>query len=156
RRHRGVGDPQLDAGQSSKRHARLPVAHAGQVTPPAPRLAKLDLCGIRDSHAHRRSCSSGPPCAIVGAHAQQPRPSGWPLPARSRHASPGPGRGPRPMSALHALRLLGRQARWALPAGALIGVALPDLATALRPLLTAAVIGTLTATLLRLDWDQLA
>lgn len=60
------------------------------------------------------------------------------------------------MSALHALRLLGRQARWALPAGALIGVALPDLATALRPLLTAAVIGTLTATLLRLDWDQLA
>ena len=54
------------------------------------------------------------------------------------------------------LRLLGRQARWALPAGALVGIALPDLAAMFRPLLTAAVIGTLTATLLRLDWDRLA
>ena len=60
------------------------------------------------------------------------------------------------MTGLRVLRLLGQQARWALPAGALIGIALPDLASLLRPLLTAAVIGTLTATLLRLDWDRLA
>ncbi len=55
------------------------------------------------------------------------------------------------MSPAHALRLLGRQARWALPAGVFAGVAVPPLATALRPLLTAAVIGTLTAVLLRLE-----
>jgi len=60
------------------------------------------------------------------------------------------------MSPTHALRLLGRQARWALPAGVFAGVAVPPLATALRPLLTAAVIGTLTAALLRLDWGRLA
>jgi len=51
---------------------------------------------------------------------------------------------------------LGRQARWALPAGVFIGIALPGLAAMLRPLLTVAVIGTLTAALLRLDWDRLA
>mgnify|MGYP001157904784 FL=1 len=60
------------------------------------------------------------------------------------------------MSPAHALRVLGRQARWALPAGVFAGIALPELAAALRPLLTAAVIGTLTAALLRLDWSRLA
>jgi predicted Na+-dependent transporter len=54
------------------------------------------------------------------------------------------------------LGILGRQARWALPAGVFAGVALPDLAALLRPLLTVAVIGTLTAALLRLDWSQFA
>lgn len=37
-----------------------------------------------------------------------------------------------------------------------VGVALPDLATLLRPTLTVVVIGTLTAALLRLNWDHLA
>lgn len=54
------------------------------------------------------------------------------------------------------LGILARWARWALPAGVLAGIALPDLAALLRPLLTAAVIGTLTAVLLRLDWKHLA
>lgn len=54
------------------------------------------------------------------------------------------------------LGFLGRHARWALPAGVFIGIALPDLAALLRPLLTPAVIGTLTAALLRLDWNRLA
>ena len=54
------------------------------------------------------------------------------------------------------LGILGRQARWALPAGVFAGVALPELASLLRPLLTPAVIGTLTAALLRLDWSQFA
>jgi bile acid:Na+ symporter, BASS family len=60
----------------------------------------------------------------------------------------------------HALRtllgIIGRYARWALPAGVFVGIALPDLAALLRPLLTLAVIGTLTAALLRLDWSLLA
>jgi BASS family bile acid:Na+ symporter len=55
-----------------------------------------------------------------------------------------------------ALAALGRAARWALPAGVFVGILLPPLAAAARPLLTAAVIGTLTAALLRLDWDGLA
>ncbi|MBW7923926.1 MAG: hypothetical protein H3C59_04175 [Burkholderiaceae bacterium] len=55
-----------------------------------------------------------------------------------------------------ALALLGRQARWALPAGVFVGVVAPPLAELLRPLLTLAVIGTLTAALLRLDWSQMA
>ncbi len=54
------------------------------------------------------------------------------------------------------LAALGRQARWALPAGVFVGVVVPDLAAAARWLLTPAVIGTLTAALLRLDWDGLA
>jgi BASS family bile acid:Na+ symporter len=54
------------------------------------------------------------------------------------------------------LALLDRQARWALPAGVFIGIALPGLASALRPLLTATVIGTLAAALLRLDWNLMA
>lgn len=54
------------------------------------------------------------------------------------------------------LALLDRQARWALPAGVFVGIALPALATLMRPLFTFAVIGTLTAALLRLDWSQMA
>jgi BASS family bile acid:Na+ symporter len=53
------------------------------------------------------------------------------------------------------LRWLGRQARWALPAGVFVGILLPDLAHAARPLLTAAVIGTLVAALLRMDWSHM-
>ncbi len=60
------------------------------------------------------------------------------------------------MIVARALALLGRQARWALPAGVFVGIALPALAELLRPLLTFAVIGTLTAALLRLDWRQMA
>ncbi|RPH63611.1 MAG: sodium:proton symporter [Burkholderiales bacterium] len=59
------------------------------------------------------------------------------------------------MTVLGIFGLLGRQARWALPAGVFVGIALPGLAAMLRPLLTAAVIGTLTAALLRLDWTRL-
>jgi predicted Na+-dependent transporter len=55
-----------------------------------------------------------------------------------------------------ALAALGRQARWALPAGVFVGIILPELAATARGLLTPAVIGTLTAALLRLDWDALA
>jgi bile acid:Na+ symporter, BASS family len=51
---------------------------------------------------------------------------------------------------------LGRQARWALPAGVFIGIALPELSALMRPLLTPAVIGTLAAALLRLNWSHLA
>jgi bile acid:Na+ symporter, BASS family len=54
------------------------------------------------------------------------------------------------------LVLLGRHARWALPAGVFAGIVLPDLASLLRPLLTPAVMGTLAAALLRLDWSHLA
>jgi len=57
---------------------------------------------------------------------------------------------------LRLLAALGRQARWALPAGVFVGIVLPDLAGLARPLLNAAVIGTLTAALLRLDWAGLA
>ncbi|MCD6679070.1 MAG: bile acid:sodium symporter [Burkholderiaceae bacterium] len=60
------------------------------------------------------------------------------------------------MILVRALALLGRQARWALPAGVFVGVAVPVLAELLRPLLSVAVIGTLTAALLRLDWKQMA
>ena len=55
---------------------------------------------------------------------------------------------------LSAIELLGRQARWALPAGVFVGIALPWLAALMRPLLTAAVIGTLLGALLRLDWGR--
>lgn len=54
------------------------------------------------------------------------------------------------------LAFLARHARWALPAGAFTGILLPDLAALLRPLVTAAVLGMLAATLLRLDWGRLA
>ncbi len=54
------------------------------------------------------------------------------------------------------LAFLSRQARWALPAGVFVGIALPGLASLMRPLLTAAVIGTLTGALLRLDWRRFA
>ena len=51
------------------------------------------------------------------------------------------------------LRALGRHARWALPVGVLIGIALPSLASLMRPLLTPAVVATLAITLVRLDWQ---
>ncbi len=54
------------------------------------------------------------------------------------------------------LSFLGRHARWALPAGVFVGIVLPGLAASLRPLLTAAVIGTLASALLRLNWSHLA
>jgi BASS family bile acid:Na+ symporter len=60
----------------------------------------------------------------------------------------------RPMGSL--LAALGRQARWALPLGVFAGIVVPPLAEAMRPLLTAAVIGTMTTALLRLDRDALA
>lgn len=60
------------------------------------------------------------------------------------------------MILVRALALLGRQARWALPAGVFVGIVVPALAELLRPLLSFAVIGTLTAALLRLDWKQMA
>lgn len=53
------------------------------------------------------------------------------------------------------LRLLGRHARWMLPAGVCIGLVLPWLAQAMRSWVTPAVIGLMTAALLRLDWTQL-
>ncbi len=56
---------------------------------------------------------------------------------------------------MQALRLLGQQARWALPMGVFVGILWPQLAQTARPLLNVAVVGTLTAALLRLDWDRL-
>lgn len=56
---------------------------------------------------------------------------------------------------MHALRRLGQQARWALPLGVFLGIVWPQLAHAARPLLDFAVVGTLTAALLRLDWQRL-
>jgi len=53
------------------------------------------------------------------------------------------------------IALLGVYARWALPAGVFAGIVLPELATLLRPLLTAVVIGTLTTALLRLEWYRM-
>jgi len=53
------------------------------------------------------------------------------------------------------LGILGRQAHWALPTGVFVGIVLPDVAALLRPIVTAAVIGTLTIALLRLDWNHL-
>jgi len=57
---------------------------------------------------------------------------------------------------LSLLAFLSRQARWALPAGVFVGILFPRLAELLRPLLTPAVIGTLTGALLRLDWSRFA
>ncbi|MEY2660291.1 MAG: hypothetical protein RLZZ123_1463 [Pseudomonadota bacterium] len=54
-----------------------------------------------------------------------------------------------------ALRWLGRQARWSLPAGVFVGILWPELASAWRPLLPAAVVGTLVAALLRMDWPRM-
>jgi hypothetical protein len=51
---------------------------------------------------------------------------------------------------MQALRRLGQQARWALPMGVFLGILWPDLAQAARPLLNVAVVGTLTAALLRM------
>jgi BASS family bile acid:Na+ symporter len=55
---------------------------------------------------------------------------------------------------LGLLAYLSRQARWALPVGVFLGILFPWLAELLRPLLTAAVIGTLTGALMRLDWRR--
>jgi BASS family bile acid:Na+ symporter len=54
------------------------------------------------------------------------------------------------------IEALGRQARWALPIGVLIGIALPSLASWLRPALTATVIATMAITLTRLNWSSLS
>ena len=54
-----------------------------------------------------------------------------------------------------SLRLLGRHARPMLPVGVTIGLILPPLAEALQFLVTPAVVGLLTAALLRLDWTAL-
>ena len=54
-----------------------------------------------------------------------------------------------------ALQWLGRQARWSLPAGVFVGILVPDLAALWRPLLPAAVVGTLVAALLRMDWSRM-
>ena len=53
------------------------------------------------------------------------------------------------------LRWLGRQARWSLPAGVFVGILWPELASWWRPLLPAAVVGTLVAALLRMDWPRM-
>lgn len=52
-------------------------------------------------------------------------------------------------------RALGHHARWALPIGVLTGIAFPALASLMRPLLTLAVVATMTVTLVRLDWTKL-
>ena len=59
------------------------------------------------------------------------------------------------MTLRRVLVLPGAHARLALAGGVFAGILLPDLAALLRPALTAAVIGTLTAALLRLDWMRL-
>jgi bile acid:Na+ symporter, BASS family len=56
---------------------------------------------------------------------------------------------------IHTLRWLGQQARWSLPAGVFVGVLWPELASWCRPLLAPAVVGTLVAALLRMDWSRL-
>lgn len=53
------------------------------------------------------------------------------------------------------LSLLSKHARALLAAGVFLGILLPDLAALLRPLVTAAVIGTIVGALLRLDWLRL-
>ena len=55
-----------------------------------------------------------------------------------------------------AIEYLGHHARWALPVGGLVGIAIPQLASLARPYLTLAVITTLTLTLARLNWQDLA
>ena len=50
---------------------------------------------------------------------------------------------------------LAHHARALLAAGVFIGILLPPLASNLKPFITPAVIGTLTAALLRLDWHKL-
>lgn len=55
-----------------------------------------------------------------------------------------------------ALQALSRHAAWVLAAGILVGLALPDLAGQLRPILPFAVAGLLFFALLRVDWQELA
>ena len=54
------------------------------------------------------------------------------------------------------LAWLSSHARVLLSAGVFVGIAIPPLATLLQPLIVPAVIGTLTAALLRLDWQQIS
>ncbi|MGH1361411.1 MAG: hypothetical protein ACRBC3_21830 [Burkholderiaceae bacterium] len=54
------------------------------------------------------------------------------------------------------LEWLGRRASFALPIAVFVGLALPPLANLMGPLLTAAVIGTLTSVVIRLDWSRLS
>lgn len=56
---------------------------------------------------------------------------------------------------LSLLAWLAQRARVLLAASVFIGLLLPELAALLRPLLNAAVIGTLSVALLRLDWQRL-
>ncbi|MCL4748056.1 MAG: hypothetical protein KJZ83_21995 [Burkholderiaceae bacterium] len=60
------------------------------------------------------------------------------------------------MSPLAPLAWVGRHARWALPLGVFAGIVFPALAALMRPLIEAAVVGTFTGALLRLDWSALA
>ncbi len=53
------------------------------------------------------------------------------------------------------LRAIAGRARVMLAAGVFLGILLPPLAALCRPLLTPAVVGTLTFALLRLDWQHL-
>ncbi|MGE0717968.1 MAG: Na+-dependent transporter [Alphaproteobacteria bacterium] len=57
---------------------------------------------------------------------------------------------------LPALSFLGRHGTRVLAAGILTGLALPDLAHALKPLLTALVMATMTGALLRVEWPDIA
>lgn len=54
-----------------------------------------------------------------------------------------------------ALQTLSRHAVWVLAAGIFLGLALPDLAGQLRPILPPAVAGLLFLALLRVDWQEL-
>lgn len=54
------------------------------------------------------------------------------------------------------LQALSRHAAWVLAAGILAGLALPDLAGELRPILPPSVAGLLFFALLRVDWEALA
>ena len=55
---------------------------------------------------------------------------------------------------VHSLAWLDRRAAPLLAAALAVGLALPELASLLRPLLTPAVIGLLVSALLRIDWTQ--
>lgn len=54
------------------------------------------------------------------------------------------------------LQALSRHAAWVLAAGIVVGLALPDLAGQLRPVLPLAVAGLLFLSLLRAEWQELA
>lgn len=54
------------------------------------------------------------------------------------------------------LAFLNRHARPILAGGIFAGLALPDLAALLRPLVEAAVVASLSLSLLRIDWPMVA